>query len=496
MQDLFNLTRAHAENTPFRLAVADDTQRWSWAQLDAEGARWAAALAAHGVRAGDRVALWSDNRIEHWALLVACARLRAIFAPLHTRATPAVLAPLLDALAPRVVLVEPARAIQARSAWAGALMTLDAPLPPAHEAQGSGASDEDHDVMILHTSGTTGRARGAVLSASALAANARQFVATLGLEADDVSYAVAPLHHVAGLNVLTTPLMWVGGASWCDARFDASRALEVFARGQVSCAFMVPTMWQAIVDHPDFARASLGRLRLGVVGGAACPPRVRQALAARGVELTIGYGLTEAGPMVSTLRGALDAPAGALGWPAPEVSVRLSAQQELEVRAPNLMRGYWRDAEATAAAMTADGWLRTGDLAREDPRFGLMLTGRLADRIVTGGENVYPQPIEAALMTHPLVREAHVFGTPHPVWGEVVTALIRAEPDAQIALDALRAHTADALGDYEQPRRLICLSDDEAIPLGPTLKPSRRALASAWAAGRWHDRAEDRDARR
>ena len=265
--------------------------------------------------------------------------------------------------------------------------------------------------------------------------------------------------------------------------FDPALTLELLGRGAITCTFMVPTMWRALAEAPGFERLDAPRFRVGVVGGAPCPLELRERLRRQGLPLTVGYGMTEAGPMGTLLtpEEALARP-DSVGRPGArvELAVRTGAGLtrapgvvgEVALRGPNVMQGYWRDAAATARAVDPEGWLRTGDIGVLDTEGYLSLVGRRHDMIITGGENVYPAEVEAVLGEHPQIREVCVVGLPHPRWGEQVTAALVPEGDAP-ELEELRGWAAERLAAYKHPRMLMIV---EQLPRNAAGKVLRHAL--------------------
>jgi fatty-acyl-CoA synthase len=485
---------AHARRTPGAIAWVEEGSSTSWAALAEEVERAAGALDLLGVGPGARVALRAPNSRDHLVLLAACGRLGAIAAFVNTRSAPDEVDALLDLVGPRVLVTHDgvgARAphVLTPEAWRARV----AGARPAH-GQPSRAADLDATALILFTSGSTGRPRGAALSHRNLEASARQFVDGLGLRADDVNLAVAPLFHAAGLGCFTLPLVMLGGRNVSAPRFDAAACAR--ALPEVTCAFMVPAMWRdAARAAPDGWR---GRLRVGLSGGAPLPPATRDLVAARlGVDLHVGYGMTETAPSATLASpDAVAARPGYVGRPARGVACRVTGPDgerlpageigRVELRGPNVMRGYWADEDATREVLTGDGWLRTGDLGALDAGGGLTLSGRLAHMIITGGENVYPAEVERALTRIDGVDEAAVFATPHARWGQAVTAAVVCDDGWD--LERLRSRLG-GLARYKHPTRWVRV---EALPRGGSGKVLRAELSGLWRARGGREDADDR----
>ncbi|MGM0556446.1 MAG: class I adenylate-forming enzyme family protein [Myxococcota bacterium] len=484
----------HAEARPGRIALTDGDLELTWDEVRTRTRRLAARLLGLGISHGDRVAVLSHNRPEIIEVQLACARIGAIFTPINTRLSTSELTDVVELVEPGVIFHDGTHTKQVDRLCKG-LRRIDfdgdssfgyaslVELPTSIERPGHVGAD-DPAVMIF-TSGTTGTPLGAVLTHGQIAANHRQFLQGLPITEDTVNYAVAPLFHVAGLNTITGPTLVAGGTSVFTKRFDAGQVLADVGRFDVTTTFMVPTMWHDLVAHPDFAAGALDRLEFGLVGGARCPRSVEQSLADRNIPVYEGYGMTEAGPMVTLRAPGPDTSAPrSVGPPGPDVELRVVDRAsnvirdrevgELQVRAPNVMSGYWRDEAATKDALR-DGWLSTGDLGfLADGSFHLL--DRVDDMINSGAEKIYPSEIEHLVATHPSVRDVAVIGTPHPRWGEAVTAVVVPEDDRPMPdLQSLRDHLSDEIARYKLPRRLELVA---SLPRNGAGKLQRREVRS------------------
>ena len=249
-----------------------------------------------------------------------------------------------------------------------------------------------------------------------------------GIDRDDVVLQVLPQFHVGGWNVAPLLAWWKGARVVLERQFDPARALELIERRRVTMMMGVPATYLFMAQEPAFERAEVGSLRRAVVGGAPMPETLLETWAARGTEIVQGYGLTEAAPNVLCLppEDAMRR-AGCAGKAYPFVEVRLGAEDELQVRGPNVFAGYWRNPEATSAVLDGDGWLRTGDIAERDADGFYRIKGRLKEMYISGGENVYPAEVEAVLHEHVLVSDAAVVGVEDERWGEVGLAFVVAD---------------------------------------------------------------------
>ncbi len=496
--------------------------RWTFADLDARATALAGGLMALGVGLGDRVAVWSENHPDWIALQFAIARAGAVLVTANTALTAPEIEYLLrqsrtsivvtgrgargeeylDALeAVRPRLPELRHVVVMEGAPRKWMLCLDAlaaqgaRFPRGRLVAASQSITVHSPANIQYTSGTTGFPKGVVLSHENIVENAWAMARQLGLHDGDRVLLQVPLFHCFGcvisvLGAATHGLPLIG-----LRRFDPAAALAAVADEACTVIHGVPTMFLAMLSHPDRVSHDLGSLRTGIMAGSMCPEalmrRVISEMGAAG--MIVAYGLTEASPAVTS--SAPDDPVavrcGTVGRAIPGVSVRVvdpdtgapppaGEPGELQARGSNVMQGYFEMPEATAEALTADGWLRTGDLATRDASGLVRIVGRIKEMVIRAGENVYPAEVEDALRTHPDVRDAAVFGLPHDEWGEEVAAAVIAEPGSRPTLDGVRAFLADRLAHFKQPTRLACV---DAFPLTGSGKVQRFRLPEelGWA---------------
>ncbi|HET8529285.1 MAG TPA: long-chain fatty acid--CoA ligase [Gaiellaceae bacterium] len=439
-----------ARNTPARVAIDFDGRLVTYGELAAGADAYAAAFGEAGLRRGDRVATLTGNSPEHVMVLFACAKLGLILLPLSWRLTAPELRYQLDDAEPSLFLVEEPYRDLAEATGARCVgfepshsrdgtyyphETVTDSADPSRPSQFRDGNTYPHEtvteadpLLLIYTSGTTGKPKGALLTHANCFWTNVSFDATTGVHGDDVVLQVLPQFHVGGWNV--QPLLaWLKGATVVlERQFDADRCLRLIEEKRVTTMMGVPPIYLFLAQHPRFAEADLSSLDRAVVGGAPMPEALLEAWAARGTAVVQGYGLTEAAPNVLCLPPE-DAvrKLGYAGKPYPFVDVRVSDEQELQVRGPNVFAGYWRNPEATAQAFTEDGWLRTGDVAEADEEGCYRIKGRLKDMYISGGENVYPAEVEAVLHEHPQVRDAAVVGVPDDRWGECGAAFVVAD---------------------------------------------------------------------
>ncbi len=489
-----------ASLAPERTALIDTSRgerRISWREWNSSANRTARLLHdVLGVRRGDRVAVLAMNCTEFLDLLFACGKLGAILQPLNWRLSSSELAALLADAEPVVLIHGPdfqaqVEAIRSLAPSVRHVVPLedsparrpgdvpflrreslsDAPLPSVDV--------EPEDPWVLcYTGGSTGLPKAAVLTHRSITANAANTVISWGLTADDTALLNAPLFHTGGLNVFTTPLVYVGGTTVVCRAFSVDQVFDLVHQGTVNLVFGVPTMFIEMQRHPRFDSVDFSRLKLLISGGAPCPQPVFERFFARGVDFKTGYGLTEAGPNNFWLPSQeVRRKPGSVGVPLFHIEARIEGdgdEGELLLRGPHLCSGYWRRPEETAKTF-AGGWLHTGDLARRDADGCFSIVGRGKDLIISGGENIYPSEVENVLAAHPEVAEVCVLGVPDPKWGEVPRALVVARPGADLTEARLLEFCQGRLARYKQPRSVRFL---EALPRTSAGKVDRRSLAA------------------
>jgi fatty-acyl-CoA synthase len=427
--------RDRARSTPERVAIDYDGRLFTYRDLDEISDAFADGFVHAGLRRGDRVATLTGNSPEHVAVLFACAKAGLVLLPLSWRLSPVELRYQLDDAEPSLFLVEEPYD-ELATATGHRFDRLEAPgtdgPPPKATVPGArpryeSVSDDD-GLLLIYTSGTTGKPKGALLTHANCFWTNLSFDLATGVHSDDVVLQLLPQFHVGGWNVHPLLSFWKGATVILERQFEADRVLRLVEEKRVTTMMGVPPIYLFLARDPGFAAADLSSLERAVVGGAPMPEALLETWAERGTAIVQGYGLTEAAPNVLCLPPE-DAvrKLGFAGKPYPFVDVRLSGEGELQVRGPNVFHGYWRNTEATNEVFTPDGWLRTGDIAECDEEGFYRIKGRLKDMYISGGENVYPAEVEAALHEHPHVTDAAVVGVPNERWGEVGIAFVVAE---------------------------------------------------------------------
>jgi fatty-acyl-CoA synthase len=404
-------------------------------------------------------------------LLFALARRGAILVPLNWRLTAAEHRAILADCAPRYLLSDPDFEMHARALGIP-------PGPQSERAEAAVAGREEDEVLIVYTSGTTGRPKGAVLTQSALLWNGFNSIHAHDLSQTDHVLTVLPMFHVGGLNNQTLPALLAGASVTLHKRFDPGSWLSDVARRRPSLSLLVPATMQAILAHPGWPRTDLSSLRMINSGSMVVPDSLIRAFHARGVPVGQIYGCTETAPIALVLlREDAMRKVGSAGKPAPHCEVRLR-NNEILVRGPNVMRRYWNNPEATAAALD-DGWFGTGDLARVDEEGFYWIMGRSKDVIISGGENIYPAELENVLADCPAIAECAVIGVEDPKWGEAACACIVRKAGETIDEAAVLGLFKDRLARYKHPRRVVFLDELPKNALGKVQKHElKRSLAS------------------
>ncbi|HET9740216.1 MAG TPA: long-chain fatty acid--CoA ligase [Solirubrobacteraceae bacterium] len=456
-----NLT-ATALRHPTRAALVSGAGPLTHAELDAASARVAGALRARGLKAGDRVGVMLPNVPQFAMAYYGVLRMGGVVVPMN---------PLLKE-----------REVEHYVADSGAALVLDdaAALPgeaePDHAVVERGEMDT---AVILYTSGTTGRPKGAELTHRNLVRNVEVMVGLLSAGHRDVILGALPLFHSFGQTCGLNTAVAVGASLALLPRFLPADVLELVERHRVTIFEGVPTMYAALLNQPDLEGYDVSCLRVSVSGGAALPLEILHGFeAAFGCVILEGYGLSETSPVASFNHPDGVRKPGSIGTPVDGVEMRLldpspEGVGEIAVRGHNVMKGYWRNPEATEAAIDREGWFRSGDLGRVDDDGAYFIVDRKKELIIRGGYNVYPREIEEVLYEHPAVREAAVVGIPHPELGEEIGAAVALRAEAEVDEASLRDFVKTELAAYKYPRHIWFVDE---LPKGPTGKILKRAI--------------------
>ena len=503
-----------ASDRPDSLAWADAERRCNYACAEDRIQRLTAWLAGSGVGRGDRVALWLGNRGATLEALFAAARLGAIILPVNARLTPQEVAFQFDDATPGLVLVE--RAWRERAIATSEIMSRPPPrlleVGVSESSLERESNDDDYEnalaastpsdfceavwpddpMVLMYTSGTTGKPKGALLPHRKTLYNCRNAELYFDIRPSDRVLVVAPLFHSLGLQILALPALYVGASLVLQEGFDPERVWSAIETEAITYYGGVPTMHQRLLDALERGTPPTPpeSLRFGFTAGAAASPALIRAYHAHGLLLKQGYGQTETSILTCQTADRTLTKAGSVGHPVRHAELRLVDPQTIEgdpedwrdvapgvvgeivVRGPITMLGYWQRPEATAETLRGE-WLRTGDLATRDEDFDFSLVGRLREMYISGGENVYPAEVEASLALHPDVAEVAVIALPDPVWGEVGRAHVVPLKPGTIGPDALLDWLKTRLARFKLPQQIVI---ESALPRTASGKVQKHLL--------------------
>ncbi len=476
----------------------------TYGELASRVSRLMSALHDAGVREHARVAYLGGNHPAFLESLFATAALGAIFVPLNARLAPSEVDFMLADSGATVLLFGAGcastvdglsaatrpRLIAVNGGQPGALDYAGA-LAQATPATIDVAVDLDEPCMIMYTSGTTGRPKGAVLSHHNVMWNCVNVLVDLDLRSDEVTLVTAPMFHTAALNMTCLPTLLKGGHLLIEPKFDPEVVIGAIERRRVTLLFGVPTMFTALTESPRWASADLSSLRLLLCGGAPVPRSLITTYLERGLSFVQGYGMTETAPGALMVDPRLSGEtAGAAGVAHFFTDVRILRDDladagpgepgEVVIAGPNVMRGYWGQPEATDQAFLDGRWFRSGDVAVAGEDGVITIVDRMKDVYISGGENVYPAEVEKALCDHAMVREAAVIGVADDAWGEVGEAFVVLIEAGSTTDAELLAHLRSRLAGYKIPKTLVFVDSLPRTASGKVIKSRlRREAASA-----------------
>ncbi|MBX5441046.1 MAG: long-chain fatty acid--CoA ligase [Solirubrobacteraceae bacterium] len=486
------LTRTASEH-PEQIAMKLDDVEVSYALLNEGSARVAGLLAAKGVGPGDRVGLMLPN-VPYFALCYYGAlRIGAIVVPMNVLLKGREVGYHLRDSGAKALFAwhDFGEAARTGAGEAGTEVVLVAPgefeqqvvaAEPIHEVAERDGGDT---AVILYTSGTTGTPKGAELTHDNLRRNADIARGLFDIGPGDVVLGALPLFHSFGQTCALNACVAGGALLTLLPRFDATKALEILQRDAVTVFEGVPTMYAALLNHPERERYDVSALKVCASGGAALPVEVLRGFdEAFGCKVLEGYGLSETSPVASFNHPDRERKPGSIGTPIEGVEMKVVDDDdhdlppgevgEIVIRGHNVMKGYWQRPDATAEVMRG-GWFHTGDMARVDEDGYFFIVDRKKDLIIRGGYNVYPREVEEVLYEHPAVREAAVVGIPHPQLGEEVGAAVALKEGAQVTAEQLREYVREQVAAYKYPREIWFVDE---LPKGPTGKILKREITA------------------
>ncbi|WP_206530072.1 class I adenylate-forming enzyme family protein [Nordella sp. HKS 07] len=489
--------------TPRSPALIDSEHFWTYGDLATAVRSAEAFLITLSIRAGDRLMVVNENGRATISLFLAACNLDVWIVLANARLSAAEIAAIAGHCQPRRIIftVEVSAEAAAHAEiygaklhdlpWLGKLAA--GPLHEVAEPEPVHASSEEQVAALLYTSGTTGAPKGVMLTHRNLLFNAAIAGGVRGCVCNDVVYGAMPISHVSALASIFLSSLYAGACFVSFPRFAPDQCMREITRG-LTVLQGVPAMYSRLLAHIHETGASLGphRLRFTWAGGSPLTQGVKQAIEKlTGLPLHNGYGTSETSPSIATTRFGEPRSDCAVGPPIPFVEVRIVGNDEQPLgpdevgeiwcRGPNVMKGYYKASDMTAKAITADGWLRTGDLGKLDTEGTLHLCGRSKELIIRSGFNVYPIDVEAVLMTHPKVQQVAVIGMPAAHGNEEVVAFIQPVKDRSLTQGELAAFCAERLAPYKRPSRYVFCGALPASPTGKILKHRLATIASAQA---------------
>lgn len=495
-QDLFGILGEGFAGRPDAVCIeTGDGACWTWNDLLARSAAYGNALVAAGMQPGDRVAVQVEKSVEVLFLYLGCVRAGGVYLPLNTAYTLNELGYFIGDAEPSVIVCAPAAFEGVRKIAGNAkVLTLDeagrgtlrdaADAAPAELETVPRAADDL--AAILYTSGTTGRSKGAMLTHRNLASNATTLRDTWRFTQDDVLLHALPIYHTHGLFVATNTLLVAGGRMLLLPRFDPNEIFRLMPRATAMMG--VPTFYTRLLADPRLGRESTAGMRVFISGSAPLLAETHASFQERtGHAILERYGMTETS-MNSSNPYEGERRAGTVGFPLPGTEIRITEPGTtnvlpageigmIEVRGPNVFKGYWRNPEKTAEELRDDGFFITGDLGVIDDRGYLSIVGRGKDLVISGGLNVYPKEVEGEIDLLPGVAESAIIGVPHPDLGEGVTAVVVLKPGAGLTEAQVHAALKERLAGFKLPKRVIFVAD---LPRNTMAKVQKNVLRQTY----------------
>jgi long-chain acyl-CoA synthetase len=490
--NLASILTGSAERVPDNPAIRLGEVELTYAELDERSARLATLLSEKGLAIGDRVGVMLPNVPEFPVAYYGVLRAGGVVVPMNVLLKEREIAFYLEDSGAKLLLAWHGFAEEARAGAAAAgaepievePMAFAALIAEREPAPGLAGTAEDDTAVILYTSGTTGKPKGAELTHANLARNAEvSSRTTCEIGEGDVVLGALPLFHSFGQTVAMNASLSVGACLTLVPKFDPGEALATMQRDGVTHFYGVPTMYGALLHHPEREEFDTSSLRNCITGGASMPVEVLRGFEeAFGAVVLEGYGLSETSPVACSNHPDRECKAGSIGTPIEGVEMQVVDEDdnpvpqgevgEVVIRGHNIMKGYWQRPDATEEAMRG-GWFHSGDMARIDEDGYFYIVDRKKDLIIRGGYNVYPREVEEVLYEHPKIREAAVVGVPHDEWGEEIGAAVVLHEGEELAPEEVSAYVKERIAAYKYPR-VVWFIDE--LPKGPTGKILKREI--------------------
>ena len=456
-----------ASLTPTKLALInlETNEQWTYQQLASEIAKWCHFFEQQNLQAGDRVAVFARNHIHLFAILFACGLRGLIYVPLNWRLSTEELTDILEDATPSYLIYdEEMQCPILLKNMQSTKFQSEITAPPTIRSM-----DLDDSWLMIYTGGTTGKAKGVVLSYNSINWNAINTIISWGLSENDCTLNYMPMFHTGGINALCIPLLMAGGTVIIGDKFDAENTLMAINHYHTTISLFVPTMYQAMIATNYFKENTFPTVKVFLSGGAPCPLPIYEAFSTKGLYFKEGYGLTEAGPNNFYIsKEVAYVKKGSVGKSMQFNEVKIVNKVgetcepnqigELLVKGKHMFRFYWNNPHETAQSIQ-NGWLKTGDLAKMDRDGYYYIVGRKKEMIICGGENVYPQEVEQCILRHPFVTEVAVIGAPDAYWGEVILAFIVSQHQTKAILEEIELLCKTHLGRYKIPKTIFYLDE-------------------------------------
>ncbi len=489
--------------TPNREAILDNIKKktYTYEELDFRANKLARVLMDHGISKGDRVAMFSTNRIECVDLFLATAKIGAILVPFNIRLTIQELDYLIKKTGPTIFFYEPKLKSQAIEIKDKNLVSQYVVMGEKSVLSDPSSYDLTQKIsntpierpiinfedphLILFTGGTTGLPKGATLSHRLIFWNSVNTILSWSLRPDDIQPLLFPLFHTGGWNVLLVPFYHLGAKTILMGDFKPEETIEVIEREKSTIVIGVPTMFHMMANTPQFKSTNFDSVRIFISGGAPCPVAIMENYWAKNKPFKMGYGLTEVGPNNFYLpEGKIKQKPTSVGLPVIHCDMKIIDTKtdevvkqgvvgELLLKGPHIFSGYWDEPEESKKTIEPDGWVHTGDLAMQDNEGFYYIVGRRKEMYISGGENVYPVEIEELLFKHPAVDLAAVIGVVDEKWGEVGKAFLTLKPGKTLHEEEIREYLFDKLAKYKIPKYIEIR---DSLPTSATGKILKREL--------------------